>query len=925
MNSKIQKDRSKINASDLNKFIEKLKLYYKDIDLNGKKEKTAVILFGKTRVGKSTIFHILKGDELIKSKQKTLMVDFQGDQKNYIGQEWQSFTKYPNIFSQTIKNKNGQIEEIDIIDTPGFDDTQNKFDDLIPQIQLLQILKSYKKVILVMVASYVKNNIEFFKKPLKLVQDLFESKQDFNSMLQNSGIFLIINQIKDNYFQEFNKQLDKEINNNDSQDDNSIIFQSNTDKYNISIEFLKYIKYSLCIMKPCAEKHQQIELKENIFNFIQQERQNHAINYKLSITVDGKTLIQNILSEILDIFQREISNSIEKFIQQTEKQVDLKKQRDQLVQFSQLLPENIFLLDLNEFYFLKLTDYFNSLNYINCKSEDLEKFKFLFQEEIIKILFFNLKETFKNLNQYQIQLVDNKQKIWQIVKTIQEQIIEQIQLDNIQEEICKQIEQSIKAFQQYSECNNFLVFIGNPFSGKSTSINLLYNCQHKQMHFYNTLMMIHFGQIKYDEVVTFGQKDQDLIIEFQQFSKDYVILLQYFFAFCKKNKKSFSLQIVLDDRLLNQDIQSGLKMFMDLNNIQNIEQLNIIVNIKQGSQLPQKIDLQTLDSIIQSPKYLKIYTIHKEFQNETLKWNNFELFQNLHFQKDEKLFLELSKSLYDKANYINEKFIKNFIIMIDTKQYFKQNQEEQEIKLFVSLIELNPQSSEEQFVKKLIDIHDIIPPSFLSMELIIKDRNIGKHHKLRLLFQNLIEKYFLIGKIFSFCEKCYSKFYEIEMVIQKYTLDNDLNQIDKINLLIESFDIRKDLLTEDEKESLKQLKLFFELFYIQSKYKLHSKDKIKSVYLNSDQENNNNMNSLIIQLNNLKGKLKNLNVQILSLLKVLKNTQYKGYETLDNQFPFCSWSGRFSYWFGLQDNQEIIQNVELIIQKVQQGKFKDHD
>ncbi|CAD8090188.1 unnamed protein product [Paramecium sonneborni] len=394
-----QGQKEKESQSDeqlIDKFKEQMEFYLKEINLNQKKEKTAVILFGKTRVGKSTIYHILKGDELAETKTETLEV--KTVEESLIGQKGDSMTKTPNIYSLS--------QEIDIIDTPGFDDNQNRLDDLTPQIQLLELLKSYKNIILLIVIHFQMNNRECYRQPLFLAENLFNSKEEINTMFNNNRICLIVNQIKDWQLNMLNEWLVKEIN----QEDNPI--QKANIAYSVSKEFYQRLKNIIFDLQILPEKHQQEQFKNNIHDFIKQNRDHEiSINFKLSITEQAVLQLQKILIGIRDIFQVEIDQSITKFIQKTQELDELQKKRDQLMQFCQIIDYDIPMLFLNKFYYQDLTKYYTALKYEECKSTKLEELRYLFEQNIIENLLQCLKEIQIDLRQFKISNKNKKQEV----------------------------------------------------------------------------------------------------------------------------------------------------------------------------------------------------------------------------------------------------------------------------------------------------------------------------------------------------------------------------------------------------------------------------------------------------------------------------------------------------------------------------------
>ncbi|CAD8090214.1 unnamed protein product [Paramecium sonneborni] len=886
-----QNQKEKESSSDeqlIKTFKEEMECYFKDIDLNQKKEKTAVILFGKTRVGKSTIYHILKGDELQKTDKGRLYIE--KDQVPLIGLDNIPFTKNLNIFSFSYEN-----QDIDIIDTPGFEDNQNPLNDLIPQIQLLKVLNSYKNILLLIVFQFDIDNCDNYRCPLFLAKNLFQSSKDFESMFQNTTICLIANKVDRDQLNEPKTCIENEIKGKAQK------IQSNQ---HLPQEFYKAIINNIFELQKCAVKHEQVEFKESIYKFINQKRNhNQNVKFKLSLNADSKLKLNKILIGIRDIFQVEIDQSITKFIQKTQELDELQKKRDQLMQFCQIIVDDIPMSFLNEYYYQDLTKYYTALKYEECKSTKLEELRYLFEQNIIENLFQCLQEIQINLTQFIISNKNKKQEVWNEVMTIQKQIIEKIKPTEKEKQIIDGIQSSIDEFADQSYFDRLLVFIGNPLSGKSTSINLLYNVTHRKMLFKNSLMQIHFGKIEYDKVIEIVQKDKDLIIEFEQFSEDFVVLLEYFFVYCQKNQKAFSLQLVTDQDFLDEKIQLGLIKFINLNRIPTLNQFNIIQNIKQGFTDSQNVDLQKLNQIIKNPNYQKIQIDDGDYKLDQQIKDNSHCFKDFKINQIQQNELEnVSQCIKKKLDGLEQQFI-NQIQNIQKNKKFLNEKTQFNYQLILKIKELDP--DKENFENQLQDIRKIINQQ---LEF-INDNNLGKHQKLKKLFIYLIKEYKIFEKIESTTGEFQKIFKTVEMVVEKYS-NVALNQLDLINLLQQSNNVNKDLLNDSEIKCLTVLKIFYQQFQTESKtnQEIHVNKNYQAM-IQGQNISMENKNSIITILNYFKKELLE-NIKILKeLLDLLKSTQYIGYEQLDSFF-LVKYFFKVVHCFKINENEETKKAVE---------------
>ncbi|CAD8083465.1 unnamed protein product [Paramecium sonneborni] len=152
-------------------------------------QNTAVAIFGLTKSGKSTFFHLLKGDRLI-TNQDTMRVQVDGQQESFIGHDFQSYTKKVNQF--TIQSD----PCLDLIDSPGIEDTSEDYDEIASSLHLIRLLQEYKRIIFLLVIPMDYFSSSQIQLSLNYVYNLMQSEKDINYLCQQQMIALIINRTR---------------------------------------------------------------------------------------------------------------------------------------------------------------------------------------------------------------------------------------------------------------------------------------------------------------------------------------------------------------------------------------------------------------------------------------------------------------------------------------------------------------------------------------------------------------------------------------------------------------------------------------------------------------------------------------------------------------------------------------------------------
>ncbi|CAD8083467.1 unnamed protein product [Paramecium sonneborni] len=921
-----------IEINPLQEFITKSKKYLDENKTNH--SRTAAILMGKTRVGKSTIFHILKGDELdINAKRKLFL-----KQPNcLIGLDGKSCTKTPNIYHYQFKNQDAQDENIDIIDTPGFDDNADKLDDTIQQIHLFKILNSYSKVILIILIKFDEDDRASYRRPLSYAQDFFKEQQDINLILENFGICLIVNQIKEDGLNDFQRYIAEDI--QDQEKNNNNDDGKESQKYKLKKDFLIKIKENVFSLEFGAVKNKQEDLKKQIYNFITKNRINYKnVFFKMSLTEAGKIFIQNVFGQIKYVCELEISNTITGFIEETKKLTDLKDKKYLLIDFFQIIQEQFSLEYVKDLYFNYFKQIFQNQIYDQCKSKKLDELEFLFSNNIISSVLINLRETLEDKKLLFIQLKDIKKKVWNEIKDIQIQIQNTIKLNETEELIFNAVEKSIKRFQNLFNWDRLLIFLGNPQSGKSSTINFLYKQKLiEKQSLLPFIMQTHFEEIQNENIIEFGSIEQDQIIEFQEFSYDYILLLQYFvFLSQKKNKECFIFIVMREGQELNQKIQFGLETFLNLNRIQKNDVFNFI-NFKVEQQSNDKIIVSLNNQIIQLDR-----NFFTNFQNISLfQKNNMPNFKGFPKIQINDWILNIILEPYNrKINSIIESFKEKVVKLIDSHKFFPEQIKNQNLLLLIKLIELNPEKEKIEFLEEIQDCLKLIRNEdklLIENEFRI-NRDKDNYEIIKIIFKTLIRQYNIASLIVQVCQDCEEMFQNVDQIIhyceQQYAEKDQMfifrflkkcqkinseflsgQELQSIDILESIYNILEEDLLKKEQEQRFQLQMNFQQWM---EFNLIKTKQILPQY---------EFYELPKELNSFQSELLNFIHLMQELLKFIENTQKNGYEFSNSWFPFNIIYLVQSIFQDNNNNKEqkrIIENInkahQNIMQKINQMK-----
>ncbi|CAK89469.1 unnamed protein product (macronuclear) [Paramecium tetraurelia] len=295
---------------------------------------TGVFLFGKSRVGKSTLINLIQNPQSLTIKKEI-------NEQCYVLKEGikTQFKIDHGCMSETQAISGMEIDGVWYFDCPGFDDNLSEYNRIAHRINLYNYLKKAKKVIGFLVVDGSIKDAQIIK---DTINPLYELMEDKNQLLQEheKWLSLILVKIKKNARENCIKYWEQAY--RGQLDGNYSIFRQMYENNNQCVEFYKAKKKFL------NDGEQFEKLKNNtrqkIIDIVQRQLQNKEFKVQFQLMMENKLfyLVQDGIAmliikvqHIMLIFKNQFNHYI------LENQSDVSQKQKIIKQLEPILKEDI--------------------------------------------------------------------------------------------------------------------------------------------------------------------------------------------------------------------------------------------------------------------------------------------------------------------------------------------------------------------------------------------------------------------------------------------------------------------------------------------------------------------------------------------------------------------------------------------------------